>query len=139
MRVEHIEEVTHESVRMCEITVGIGDADDKIVKVKRNSPQVLKDLLHILEMKSSYKSHLERFLDAEQLKNEAHTLFSHGYMKLEEWAQAENIFWLICADISKILKSGTPRIRFGNADRDVFLMLCYRALRYARCSRSACD
>ena len=31
MRVEHIEEVTHESVRMCEITVGIGDADDKIV------------------------------------------------------------------------------------------------------------
>lgn len=51
------------------------NADDKIVKVKRNSPQVLKDLLHILEMKSSYKSHLERFLDAEQLKNEAHTLF----------------------------------------------------------------
>lgn len=80
------------------------NADDKIVKVKRNSPQVLKDLLHILEMKSSYKSHLERFLDAEQLKNEAHTLFSHGYMKLEEWAQAENIFWLICADISKILR-----------------------------------
>ena len=68
--------------------------------LKKTSNQVLKDLAHIMERKDSYKSHLERFLDAEQLKNEAHTLFSHGYLKLEEWAQAEDIFWQICRDIS---------------------------------------
>ncbi len=72
---------------------------DGAIRVRSNSKPVLKDMLHILERKNSYKSQLERFLDAEQFKEEAHTLFTHGYLKLEEWAQAEDIFWRICRDI----------------------------------------
>ena len=68
--------------------------------IRKNSNQVLKDLAHILEKKDSYKSNLERFLDAEQLKEEAHTLFAHGYLKLEDWAHAEDIFWRICRDVA---------------------------------------
>lgn len=79
--------------------------NEKPSPVKKNSNQVLKDLLHILDKKDSYKSNLERFLDAEQLKEEAHTLFSHGYLKLEEWAQAEDIFWRICKDVSQSVKN----------------------------------
>ena len=74
------------------------------LKLKNKSNRVLKDMLHILERKGSYKSQLERFLDAEQFKKEAHTLFTHGYLKLEEWAQAEDIFWRICRDIRKDIR-----------------------------------
>ncbi len=77
---------------------------DKPLVVKRSTKQVLKDLADILDKKSNYKSQLERFLDAEQFKNDAHTLFTHGYLKLEEWAQAENLFWQICRDVSKSIR-----------------------------------
>ena len=66
---------------------------------------MLKDLAHILDRKDSYKSHLERFLDAEQLKNEAHTLFTHGFLKLEDWAQAEDIFWEVCRDVARCTRN----------------------------------
>ncbi len=44
---------------------------------------------------------MERFLDASALKKEAHALFTHGILKLEDRAQAENLFWAICTDIKK--------------------------------------
>lgn len=74
------------------------------IKIKPKSNPVLKDMMHIIERKNSYKSQLERFLDAEQYKKEAHTLFTHGYLKLEEWAQAEDIFWRICRDINNDIR-----------------------------------
>lgn len=75
--------------------------DKKNLKVKKNAPQILKDLAHIIEEKQSYASNLERFLDASALKKEAHALFTHGILKLEDRAQAENLFWAICTDIKK--------------------------------------
>ena len=75
--------------------------DKKNLKVKKNAPQILKDLSHIIEEKQSYASNLERFLDASALKKEAHALFTHGILKLEDRAQAENLFWAICTDIKK--------------------------------------
>lgn len=74
-------------------------SDKKNLKVKKNAPQILKDLAHILEEKESYASNLERFLDASALKKESHTLFTHGILKLEDKAQAENLYWTICKDI----------------------------------------
>jgi len=78
--------------------------NSKPIKIKKSSPQVIKDLVHILDNKNAYKSNLERFLDAEQLKEEAHTLFTHGFMKLDEWAQSEDLFWKICTDIAKLTR-----------------------------------
>lgn len=75
--------------------------DKKNLKVKKNAPQILKDLAHIIEEKQSYTSNLERFLDASSLKKEAHAMFTHGILKLEDRAQAENLFWTICEDIKK--------------------------------------
>ncbi len=75
--------------------------DKKNLKVKKNAPQILKDLAHIIEEKQSYASNLERFLDASALKKEAHALFTHGILKLEDRAQAENLFWAICTDRKK--------------------------------------
>ncbi len=77
----------------------------KFPKLGKKANRVLVDLMHILEHGDSYKSQLERFLDAEQLKKEAHLLFSHGMLKLEEWALAERIFWSVCRDVSEEIKS----------------------------------
>ncbi len=71
----------------------------KLLAVRKNSKPLIKNLRHIMEEKATYKSNLERFLDAKELKDESRTLFSHGYISLEEKAQAENIFWQICRDI----------------------------------------
>lgn len=83
--------------------------DKKNLTVKKNSHQILKDLAHILEHKDTYTSSLERFLDASSLKQEAHALFTRGYLKLEDRAQAENLFWTICLDIKKDI-SENPQI-----------------------------
>ena len=83
--------------------------DAKNLAVKKNSHQVIKDLAHILDEKKSYSSSLERFLDASELKKEAHTLFTHGILKLEDKALAENLFWAVCRDVKADI-SGSANI-----------------------------
>ncbi len=56
---------------------------------------IINELEHILKSKRRY-SQLERFHDALQKKEEAYSLFNHGYLDLEDRAQAENLFWSIC-------------------------------------------
>jgi arginine decarboxylase len=59
---------------------------------------VIEALEHILHDGDQYGK-LERFHDAQQKKEEAQTLFTLGFLNLETRAQAENLFWQICADI----------------------------------------
>lgn len=65
---------------------------------KRKKHEVILALEHILHDSDQYGK-LERFHDAQQKKEEAQTLFTLGFLDLETRAEAENLFWRICADI----------------------------------------
>jgi len=100
--------VSPHSILVLEVFDTVGrEFNEKLFSVKKNAHSSLKNLAHILEEKSTYKSNLERFLDAKQLKQEIHSLFLHGILTLEDRAQAENIFWGICADIKSDMKNMT--------------------------------
>ena len=75
-------------------------------KSKRKKHEVITALEHILNDSDQYGK-LERFHDAQQKKEEAQTLFTLGFLDLETRAQAENLFWKICADIRQ--KSAAAR------------------------------
>ncbi len=59
---------------------------------------IVTALEHILRDSDQYGK-LERFHDAQQKKEEAQTLFTLGFLNLETRAEAEQLFWKICADI----------------------------------------
>jgi len=75
-------------------------------KKKRKKHEVVSALEHILEDSDQY-GRLERFHDAQQKKEEAQTLFTLGFLDLETRAEAESLFWKICADIRQ--KSAAAR------------------------------
>ncbi|MEX2381124.1 MAG: biosynthetic arginine decarboxylase, partial [Opitutales bacterium] len=62
--------------------------------------RIIEDLEYILRNKHKY-SQLERFHDALQKKEEAFSLFNHGYLNLESREQAENLFWRICQAVEE--------------------------------------
>ncbi len=101
--------VAPHSILVLEVFDSIEKTPEKNLSIKKNSPQVIKDLYHILDEKKTYSSSLERFLDASALKQEAHTLFTHGIIKLEDRALSENLFWSICRDIKKDI-SDKPKV-----------------------------
>ncbi len=72
----------------------------KLPKIKRNASHIVKNLNDIFINKNEYKN-LERFHDAKTLKNEAQSLFLHGYLSLEEKSLAESLFWKICSEIQE--------------------------------------
>jgi arginine decarboxylase len=67
--------------------------------------KVVTDLKDMLKDGSHYGP-LERFHDALQKKEEAFSLFNHGYLDLESRAQAESLFWEICYQISENQPTG---------------------------------
>ena len=67
-------------------------------------PKVVADLEHLLNEPGRY-SRLERFHDALEKKEEAFSLFNHGYLDLAGRARAESLFWDICRQIDQ--ESGT--------------------------------
>jgi len=75
-------------------------------KKKRKKHEVVTALEHILDDSDQY-GRLERFHDAQQKKEEAQTLFTLGFLDLETRAEAESLFWKICADIRQ--KSAAAR------------------------------
>ncbi|WP_269537578.1 biosynthetic arginine decarboxylase [Cerasicoccus fimbriatus] len=88
------------------------EAVDRIVKIpeteegktpKIKKHQILADLQYILTNKDAHGPQ-ERFHDAQQKKDEAANLFSLGYLDLPTRAQADTLYWQICADIHTGLK-----------------------------------
>lgn len=65
---------------------------------KRKKPQILRDMEYILREDTAH-SLLERFHDAQQKKEEAHNLFTLGYLDLETRAQVDTLFWEICRQV----------------------------------------
>ncbi len=68
-------------------------------------PKVVQDLRDILDKPHIY-SRLERFHDALARKEEAFSLFNHGYLDLAGRAQAESLFWQICRQIDGEKQTG---------------------------------
>lgn len=66
-------------------------------KRKKVNP-VLRDLQAILD-NTHKSSSLERYHDAQQKKEEAHSLFSLGYIDLAERAQSDSLYWAICQQL----------------------------------------
>jgi arginine decarboxylase len=68
-------------------------------------PKVVTDLEHLLNEPGRY-SRLERFHDALEKKEEAFSLFNHGYLDLAGRARAESLFWDICRQIDQEGETG---------------------------------
>jgi len=65
---------------------------------KKPKHPIIQGLEEVYENPEDY-SRLERLHDALQKKDEAFSLFNHGYLDIESRAAAENLFWKICRQI----------------------------------------
>jgi len=71
---------------------------------QQHQPKEKHAIVTALEAQLKNKSRLgrlERFHDALQKKEEAASLFTHGYLDLENRAAAESLFWQICEKIAR--------------------------------------
>lgn len=80
---------------------------DSVLKVLKHDIKdpVVRDLYEMLNGRVRY-GRLEKFHDALQKKNEAYSLFNHGYLDLEGRAQVESLFWQICQKLDQTAKTG---------------------------------
>lgn len=62
------------------------------------SHPVIRELEAILTNKRKYDP-LERYHDAKEKKEEAHSRFTLGYLSLEQRAYVDRLFWQICRDL----------------------------------------
>ena len=60
--------------------------------------QVIRELEAILRNKRKYDP-LERFHDAKEKRDEAHSRFTLGYLGLEQRAYVDRLYWQICRDL----------------------------------------
>ena len=78
---------------------------DSINQPQSNQPQPLIDLQTSLQsLKDSNPNLVEIFHDTTRSREEALTLFSLGYLTLEQRAQSERYFWTICSIIQSSCK-----------------------------------
>lgn len=72
-------------------------------EINGNAPQLEKDLYDIWEH-LNFSSMLESFHDAQQIREEALDLFSHGLIDLKSRAEIESLFWSVCREINHMAK-----------------------------------
>ncbi len=75
------------------------------VKKEDIKDAVVQDLYEMANGRVRY-GRLEKFHDALQKKEEAYSLFNHGYLDLKGRAQAETLFWQICGKLDKRASNG---------------------------------
>lgn len=68
-----------------------------------NAHQLVKDLYEIWD-NLNQRTMLEDWHDAEQIREEALELFSHGMVDLKTRAEIESMFWSVCREISVLAK-----------------------------------
>ena len=73
-------------------------------EAKDNDHQLVKDLYEIWD-NLNQRTMLEDWHDAEQIREEALDLFSHGLIDLKTRAEIESMFWSVCREINTIAKS----------------------------------
>ncbi len=72
-------------------------------EAKESDPQLVKDLYEIWD-KLTPRTMLEDWHDAEQIRDEALELFSHGLCDLKTRAEVESMYWSICHEINSMTK-----------------------------------
>ncbi|MBK1875841.1 biosynthetic arginine decarboxylase [Pelagicoccus mobilis] len=93
--------VAPHSILITQVFDRISKRDSLVPVLKEDiKHQVVADLHEMLHGRIRY-GNLEIYHDAFQKKNEADSLFSHGYLDLEGRAQAESLFWQICSRLEK--------------------------------------
>jgi arginine decarboxylase len=80
---------------------GQGNGDDNICDIPAESEQPLFDLVDTYKGVTA-RNVLESFHDAQQAMDVVMTLFSTGYVNLEQRAIAERLFWAICRKIRRL-------------------------------------
>ena len=81
---------------------------------------IVKELEGILKDGNRYGL-LERYHDAGQKRDEALSLFQHGYLDLGNRAEADRLFWEICREIQKEIPALEGNVPEELADLDTML------------------
>jgi arginine decarboxylase len=96
--------VAHHSVLIFDV-LGVHERSTgaKPAPVDDNDPKVLHDLAEV-HRTITKKNAVEAYHDALQLKEEAATLFSLGYLDLKGRARLETLFWSCCEKIARVAR-----------------------------------
>ena len=96
--------VAHHSVLIFDV-LGVQERSTgtKPAPVEENDPKVLHDLAEV-HRTITKKNAVEAYHDALQLKEEAATLFSLGYLDLKGRARLETLFWSCCEKIARVAR-----------------------------------
>ena len=76
---------------------------DEAWEPTEESHQLVKDLYEIWDHLNQ-KTMMEDFHDAEQIREEALELFSHGIVDLRTRAEIESMYWSVCREINSLAK-----------------------------------
>ena len=92
----------HHSVLIIEVLeiASLPEMDDKW-EPDENAHELVKELYQIWD-NLNQRSMLEPWHDAQQIREEALDLFSHGIVDLNTRAQIEKLYWSICREINSI-------------------------------------
>ena len=97
--------VAPHSILILEVVDRIAKVPDSVRPVRKTRLHpIIKDLNDILEGRDRYGA-LERYHDAQQKKEEVHSLFTLGYLDLATRADAEQLCWRILQDIHNSCKN----------------------------------
>lgn len=96
------------------------EASDSGPLVRAKKAPIVRELEGILKDGKRYGL-LERYHDAGQKRDEALSLFQHGYLNLENRAEADRLFWKICREIQKELPALEGNVPEELADLDTML------------------
>jgi len=80
---------------------GQGNGDESILDIPPDSEQPLHDLVDTFKGVTA-RNVLESYHDSQQAMDVAMTLFTTGYLSLDQRALAENLFWAICRKIKRL-------------------------------------
>jgi arginine decarboxylase len=96
--------VAHHSVLVFDV-LGVQERSTgtRPAPLEENDPKVLHDLAEVYRTISK-KNATEAYHDALQLKEEASTLFSLGYLDLKGRARLETLFWSCCEKIARVAR-----------------------------------
>jgi arginine decarboxylase len=96
--------VAHHSVLIFDV-LGVSETSARTppAPIEEDDPKVLRDLAEVWENISN-KSFQEAYHDALELKEEAATLFSLGYLDLKARARVDRLFWTCCERILRIVR-----------------------------------
>jgi arginine decarboxylase len=95
--------VAHHSVLVFDV-LGVSEVPaGQPIEVSEDDPKVLRDLADV-GRSITKKNVQEAYHDAVQLKEEAATLFSLGFLDLHARARVERLFWSCCARILRVVR-----------------------------------